>query len=82
MGGVPAAVVVGRSLRPPAIPPPRRRWTARARPGGSAPAADWLLDRIEVARGARFEHRTLLFFGLMLGLALITSTVLGRVLQN
>ena len=44
--------------------------------------ADWLLDRIEVARGARFEHRTLIFFAILLSLALITFTVLERVVLN
>lgn len=44
--------------------------------------ADWLLDRIEVARGARFEHRTLIFFAILLSLALITFTLLERVVLN
>ncbi len=44
--------------------------------------ADWLLDRIEMARGARLEHRTLVFFGILLSLALIMFTVLERVLLN
>jgi hypothetical protein len=43
--------------------------------------ADRLLDRIEVARGARLEHRTLVFFGILLALALITFTVLDHVLN-
>ena len=30
-----------------------------------------ILDRIEVNRGARFEHRNLLFFGLIFSLALL-----------
>lgn len=44
--------------------------------------ADWLLDRIEMARGARLEHRTLVFFGILLSLALIVFTVLERVLLD
>ncbi len=32
--------------------------------------ADWLLDRIERARGARFEHRQIIFFAIILPLAL------------
>ena len=44
--------------------------------------ADWLLDRIEVARGARFEHRTLIFFAILLLLGLITFTLLERVVLN
>jgi len=34
--------------------------------------SDWLLDRIERARGERFANRQLLFFGIILLLALIT----------
>ena len=33
-------------------------------------AADWLLDRIERARGARFENRQVVFFAIILPLAL------------
>ena len=32
--------------------------------------ADWLLERIESARGRRFEHRQLAFFAIILPLAL------------
>jgi hypothetical protein len=36
-------------------------------------AADWILDRIERKRGARFtENRQLVFFAIFLGLALPT----------
>ncbi len=38
--------------------------------------ADRLLDRIEVARGARFEYRTLIFFAILLTLALVTFTLI------
>ena len=38
--------------------------------------ADWLLDRIEIHRGERLEHRTLVFFGILLGLALVTFPAL------
>jgi hypothetical protein len=34
--------------------------------------ADWVLNRIERARGARFEHRDLIYFGIILTLALLT----------
>ena len=34
--------------------------------------ADWLLDRIERARGRRFENRQVVFFALILPLALAT----------
>ena len=32
--------------------------------------ADWLLERIERARGQRFEHRQVAFFAIILPLAL------------
>ncbi|MGI9202315.1 MAG: hypothetical protein ACR2QL_14730 [Woeseiaceae bacterium] len=32
--------------------------------------SDWILDRIEIAAGRRFEYRSLLFFGILLSLAL------------
>ena len=33
-------------------------------------AADWLLERVEVAAGRRLEHRSLIFFVILLTLAL------------
>ena len=44
-------------------------------------AADWLLDRIEVHRGERLEHRTLVFFGILLGLALVTFPMLQSLFE-
>ncbi len=38
--------------------------------------ADRILDRIEVAAGRRFEYRTLIFFGLLLALALPTFALI------
>jgi len=38
--------------------------------------ADRLLDRIEVARGARFEYRTPIFFAILLALALATFALI------
>ena len=35
--------------------------------------SDRILERIEVARGTRLEHRSLVFFGILLGLALMTA---------
>jgi phage shock protein PspC (stress-responsive transcriptional regulator) len=32
--------------------------------------SDWILNRIEIRRGARFENRTLIFFAILLVLAL------------
>ena len=34
--------------------------------------SDWILNRIEIMRGERFEHRSLIFFGIILVLALVT----------
>jgi hypothetical protein len=39
--------------------------------------ADWLLDRIERARGRRFEHRQVAFFALILPLALASFWLMG-----
>lgn len=40
--------------------------------------SDWVLNRIESVRGARFENRTLIFFGILLTLALISFAVIRR----
>ncbi len=40
--------------------------------------SDRILERIEVARGARLEHRSLVFFGILLGLALIGFAVIRQ----
>lgn len=42
--------------------------------------SDWLLDRIEQRRGRRFKYRSLVFFGLILLLALSSFAVLERLL--
>lgn len=44
-------------------------------------AADWVLERIEIHRGERLEHRTLVFFGILLGLALATFPLLQSLLE-
>lgn len=36
--------------------------------------ADWILDRVETKRGRRFEHRSLIFFAILLSLALLVFT--------
>ncbi len=38
--------------------------------------SDRILERIEIARGARLEHRSLIFFGILLGLALAGFAVI------
>jgi len=44
--------------------------------------SDRLLDRIERARGARFENRSLIFFAIFLVLALIAFGLIGRVVGS
>ena len=41
-------------------------------------AADWLLDRIERRAGRRFEYRSIIFFFILLSLALVTFTVIQQ----
>lgn len=43
--------------------------------------ADWILRRVERARGALLPHRELIYFGIVLVLAIVTFTLirhLGR----
>jgi len=40
--------------------------------------ADWVLNRIERARGVRFEHRDLIYFAIILVLALSTFYLINR----
>ena len=40
-------------------------------------AADWIVRRIEIAAGRRLEYRSIIFFALLLGMAL-TSFALIR----
>lgn len=42
--------------------------------------ADWILNRIETSRGRRFEHRTLIFFALLLGFALLVFAIIRQFL--
>ena len=44
-------------------------------------AADWILNRIETAAGRRFEYRSLIFFAILLVMAL-TSFALIRQLAG
>ena len=44
--------------------------------------SDWLLDRIETARGKRFEHRQLVFFAIILALALATFQLMGALTRS
>lgn len=40
--------------------------------------SDWLLRRFELRAGRRFEHRTLIFFGMLLGMALVAFAAIRR----
>lgn len=40
--------------------------------------SDWLLRRVEAFAGRRFENRTLIFFAIILVLALVTFGVIRR----
>ncbi len=39
--------------------------------------AGWLLDRIERRRGARFKHRDMVYFGIILAAALVTFSLVN-----
>jgi len=38
--------------------------------------SDWILQRMEIAAGRRFEHRSLIFFALILTLALASFSLI------
>ncbi len=40
--------------------------------------SDWLLLRVEEAAGRRLEHRSLVFFSILLALALTSFTLIGH----
>jgi hypothetical protein len=42
--------------------------------------SDWILDRVEVQRGRRFEQRSLLFFVILAVLALSSFALIRRLL--
>jgi predicted PurR-regulated permease PerM len=42
--------------------------------------SDWILDRVEVQRGRRFEQRSLLFFVILAVLALLSFALIRRLL--
>lgn len=41
--------------------------------------SDWLLQRVEASAGRRFEYRSLIFFVILLSLALITFEFIQRI---
>lgn len=42
-------------------------------------ASDWILQRAEVAAGKRFEHRSLIFFGIIATLAVVSFALVRMV---
>jgi hypothetical protein len=42
--------------------------------------ADWILRSVEARAGRIFQHRTLIFFVLLLSMALVTFAVIRRLL--
>lgn len=40
--------------------------------------SDWILNRIEIHRGTRFEHRTLIFFAILLALAIVSFQLIQQ----
>ncbi len=43
--------------------------------------ADGFLERVETARGTRFEHRAVVFFAIILVLSMATFQVLGVLMK-
>jgi len=41
-------------------------------------AADWILNRIENAAGRRLEYRSLVFFAILLAMALVSFSLIRR----
>lgn len=44
--------------------------------------SDWLLDRIEAARGKRFENRSVVFFAIILVLAVASFQLIGYLMRQ
>jgi hypothetical protein len=40
--------------------------------------SDWVLERVEVTVGRRFQHRSLVFFSILLTLAMTTFALISR----
>jgi len=45
-------------------------------------AADWLLQRIEARAGRFLKHRTLVFFGLLASMALVSFALIRMLLER
>ena len=44
--------------------------------------SDWILNRIETARGTRFENRSVIFFVIILVLALVSFQLISRFMHS
>lgn len=42
-------------------------------------SADWILRQLEARAGRVFEHRSLVFFGLLLSMALVSFAIIRRI---
>ncbi len=45
-------------------------------------AADWLLEHIEIRVGRRLEHRSLIFFAILLALALASFALIRHLIPG
>lgn len=45
-------------------------------------ASDWILDRIESARGRPFENRSVIFFAIILVLAIVSFQIIGHLMRS
>lgn len=44
--------------------------------------SDWILERAEVAAGRRFQYRSLVFFSILLTLAMTSFTLISHLTGN
>ena len=44
--------------------------------------SDWILDRIEISRGRPFENRSVIFFAIILVLAVVSFQLIGHLMRS
>ena len=44
--------------------------------------SDWILERVEVTAGRRFQHRSLVFFSILLTLAITSFALISHLTGN
>jgi len=44
--------------------------------------SDWILQQVEIRSGKRFEHRSLIFFAILLSLAITTFSLIQQYTVN